>query len=137
MSSGALWLVLIVAGVAAVLIFGYMHKRRLTMGREAIELMVIHGQVADQVSFEVLRDVLSQIGHAYSIDPRMIRPEDALERFSDTDSWMLDAGTERLNKWLIENGLEDSPTSAKTVLDLALLIQECRKAKDNESPRSF
>lgn len=127
MSSGILWLLLIAIGIAAVIGIGYFSKRKLTSGREPIEMAANHARVSDQVSFEALRDVLNAIGRAYSLDPKFLRPEDSLDNLLRADSWTLGAGAEKLNQWLVENGLDEQPTSAKTVLDLAQLVDDSRR----------
>lgn len=123
MNGGVLLLILMVAGIAVVSGLGYFSKRKLTSNRERMDVAAIHAHVSDEVSLEVFRDVLSKVGQAYSIDPKLIRPEDPLAEFLKADSWALDAGTEQLNRWLVENGVDEQPTSAVTVLDLARLLE--------------
>lgn len=127
MNGGALWLTFIVAGMAVVAGFGYLSKRRLTSGRELIDIATSHARVSDQVSLEVLGDVMNAIAQAYGVDPRALRPEDLLETLYRADSWFLDAGTEKLNQWLFSNGFSDQSIPAKTILELARLVEDRRR----------
>jgi hypothetical protein len=75
------------------------------------------------VSLDTFTRVFRALGEAYSLDPRLIRPDDSLKRLLDMDSWVLDAGTEKLNRWLNSIGVEDITVKPVTVLDLLLLVE--------------
>jgi len=47
------------------------------------------------------------------------------------DSWVLDAGTDKLNQWLIQIGIDESAKQPSTVLDLLLLVE--RKMRTSTS----
>jgi hypothetical protein len=58
-----------------------------------------------------------------SVDLQEIRLEDPLKRFFDSDSWRLDIGTEKLNKWLRDIGIREFDAQPVTVLDLLILVE--------------
>jgi len=78
---------------------------------------------SSKVSFEAFEQVLVAIGDAYSLDPRLLRPEDQLSKLLDMESWVLDTGTEKLNKWLLDAGVATVEARISTVLDLVLLFE--------------
>jgi hypothetical protein len=121
--SGLLWIALIV--IAAILVFGIraFGRRRAFRGRTAVELAEMHHPHSSKVSFETFEQVLRAVGDAYSLDPRLLRPEDQLSKLLNMDSWVLDAGTEKLNKWLRAAGVATAETRVSTVLDLVLLVE--------------
>lgn len=127
MSDGSLWMALIVAGIAAVAGLGYLSRRKLTSNREPMDVEVLHAHISDEVGLDVLRDVLDNLGHAYRIDPKLIRPGDCLADLLKADSWLLDAGTESLNRWLVEKGVGEQSPAPVTVLDLARLLESGRQ----------
>lgn len=126
MNGGALFIVLAISGAILVAVLGYVSKRQLTSNREPLDFETIHSRVSDKVNFDVFREVLYEIGRAYSVDPKLIRPEDSLAKFAESDSWQLGAGTEKLSQWLIENRVNGHSTPASTVLDLAQRVESCR-----------
>jgi hypothetical protein len=125
MNGGVLFIALAISGAALVAALGYVSKRKLTSNREPMGLEAIHSHVSDRVSLEVFREVLYEIGRAYSVDPKLIRPEDSMDEFAKADSWQLDAGAEKLSQWLIENGVNGCPPDL-TVLDLARCVESRR-----------
>lgn len=127
MSGAILWIVLLLAGIAVVAGFRYFGRRKLVSQRKPEDIATIHARVSEEVSFDVLRDVLQAVGQAYALDPALIRLEDSLEQLMNADSWSLDAGTEKLNQWLVSNGLGEQPRHVRTVLELARLVEEGRK----------
>lgn len=122
MNGGVLWLTLVGAGIASIVGFMYFSRRKLTAGREPMDMEAVHAYVSAEVSLEGLRDVLNSVGQAFSIDPRLLRPEDSLTGLLNADSWQLDAGTEKINKWLADKGLEERLAPEATILDLAKLL---------------
>lgn len=131
MSGAVLWIVLVFGGISVVAGLRYLGRRKLVSRRKPEEITVVHARVSEEVSLDVLRDVMQAVGHAYSLDPALIRPEDSLEQFMDADSWSLDAGTEKLNRWLVSNGLDENLRRAQTVLELACLVEEARKRSES------
>jgi len=126
MSGGIAFVFLILAGVAAVLGFGYTSKLRLTAGRKPMSVDDTYRFVSSNVGVEAFRAVMYGVGESYSINPELIRPGDPLSGFIKADSWLLGAGTERLNKWLADNGLDADLRSSLTVLDLARALENSR-----------
>ncbi|WP_209019043.1 hypothetical protein WCN79_21420 [Xanthomonas axonopodis pv. vasculorum] len=97
-------------------------------GRYPRTLLDIHKEVHDQVSFDVLSDVWSRIGEAFSIDPKIINPDDKMKTLDDIDSWDLGKGSDALNRW-IEQEQFGIPPAFVTVLDFAKWIQSCRMSR--------
>lgn len=124
MKDGLLLLGLIVIGTALVAVLRYRAKRRIARRHAAIELTEIHRLVAGSVSRETLQQVFIALGAAYSIDPRVIRPQDPLKALLDMDSWSLDGGTEKMNKWLQSVGVNGNAAPSSTVLDLLMLVEQ-------------
>ena len=89
-----------------------------------MKLEEIHRSVANRVTVDTFVKVFDALGDAYSIDPRLIRPEDSLKKLLDADSWVLDAGTEKMNRWLTSVGIESVSRQPSTVLDLLLLVEQ-------------
>lgn len=130
MSGAVLWIVLVLGGISVVAGLRYLGRRKLVSRRKPEEITAIHARVSEEVSLDALRDVMQAVGQAYALDPALIRPEDSLEQFMNADSWSLDAGTEKLNQWLISNGLGEQPRHVRTVLELASLVEEARKRSE-------
>ena len=91
----------------------------------------IHRSVAGKVALDTFTKVFHALGEAYSVDPRLIRPEDSLKKLLDADSWVLDAGTEKLNRWLTSIGIERISDQPSTVLDLLVLVERGRRQSTN------
>ena len=119
---------LIAAGIVAVIVFRLFAVRRLRLNRKPLDFQEIHLAVADQVSLDTLTLVFQMLGDAYGVEPRLIRPNDPLKRFFDLDSWTLDMGTEKLNKWLQSIGMAHVDAQPTTVLDLLLLVEARHKS---------
>lgn len=79
-------------------------------------------EVRNRVSAEVFNEVWSKVGDAFSIDPRLVRPDDTLKSLNAIDSWNLGKGGDALSQWL-ENKQLGKPPALETVLDLALWIE--------------
>jgi len=93
--------------MVAVIAFRFFAIRRIGLNRTSVDLQEIHSSVADRVSLDTLKLVFRMLGDAYGVEPRLIRLEDPLKRFFDSDSWRLDIGTEKLNKWLRDIGIRE------------------------------
>lgn len=118
-----LWILVI--AVAAILVIGFrlLGRQRAVGGRTPIDLEDMHRGFSHQVSLSTFSQVFTALGEAYSVDPRLIRPEDSLNKLLDMDSWLLDAGTEKLNRWLNSIGIDQKAARPSTVLDLLLLVE--------------
>lgn len=127
MSDGLMWLCLIVFSIAIVVFFSHRERRLFVKNREPASIEGMHSSIFEQVSLDVFRDVFVMLGDSYSLDPRLIRPDDSLQDFVRHDSWRLDIGTEKFNQWLIMNGLDTEPIHAQTVLELCRIIEEARE----------
>ncbi len=108
----------LVAAIVAVMVFRGLARRSVIRGRVAVPLTEVHASVKDQVSFEVFNEVWTEIGKAYGIDPRLIRPTDTFADLDKVDSWVLGKADDELARWLDERGL-GRPPQLRTVLDLA------------------
>jgi hypothetical protein len=95
--------VLIVA-VFIVMVARLVSKRSVLGGREPISLKAMYQHDVSMlgVGYELFEQVLSVVGEAYCIDPRLLRPSDELKKLYDLDSWTLSEGTERLNRRVAE-----------------------------------
>lgn len=114
--------------MVVIIAFRFFAIRRIGLNRTPIALQEIHSSVANQVSLDTLTLVFRMLGDAYGVEPRLIRPEDSLKRFLDSDSWRLDIGTEKLNKWLQSIGIKEIDTQPATVLDLLILVESRQKS---------
>jgi len=130
MGGGPLFLVLIFCGVAAVAFFGWASRLHLVADRKVVDLDELYIFVSSKVDIKVFRAVMRGVGESYSINPELIRPEDPLSRFIKADSWLLGAGTERLNDWLSDNGLDAHLASSLTVLELAQALEDSRRSSN-------
>lgn len=126
MSNTAIWIAALIASAVAVGGFRILGRRRMFRGRSSVSMSRIHAPVSHQVSLDALNDVLHALGQAYAVDPGLIRPDDALKAFMDTDSWILGEGTKKLSAWLAANGLGPERIRAETVSELALVVEERR-----------
>lgn len=121
-----LWASLILMSVVIVGFFLSRERRKITRGREPKSVAAIYESISENVSFDVFRDLLQEMGNAYSLNPELIRPDDDLKSFARYDSWRLGDGTERLERWMLENGVDASHIAAETVLDLARIVEAAR-----------
>lgn len=128
MDTVLLWGGLLAIGMLAVIAFRLFAIRRIGLNRTPVDLQEIHGTVADKVSLETFKLVYHMLGEAYKVEPQIIRPGDPLKRFFDSDSWTLDMGTERLNKWLQSIGIKEINAQPATVLDLLILVESRQKS---------
>lgn len=122
------WIAVIVGAAVFLVLFFRLHERNVFLkGRKPRSLVDIYALVKDQISFQVFEEVWLKIGQAYSIDPKLIRPEDKMMSLSKIDSWDLDKGAQEVDKWLQDNGLNLQilpPTL--TILDIAKRVQSLR-----------
>lgn len=88
------------------------------------------------VSTESLARVLETLGDIYRVNPQLLRPNDKLKDFFDLDSWSLGIGTEKLNKWLAEEGFTDVNPTPTTILDLVLLLEDRKLQSSTSLPLS-
>lgn len=123
----------ILVAVLAVIAFRLFAMRRIVQKRLPIDISDIHRTVADKVSLDTVKLVLLELGSAYSVDPRLVRPEDSLKRFFDLDSWDLGVGTEKLSQWLKSIGIEKIDAQPETVLDLLILVESRHKPSQSSS----
>ena len=122
-----IWLAVAVAvGIAAVVVARTLARRRFAADRQPIPLEVMGSQVGASLSADVVSEVWTEIGTAYGIDPRLIRPDDTLKHLAAIDSWDLGQGGDKLNDWLRTKKLEGKP-QITTVKDLALWVQSGRQ----------
>lgn len=121
------WLLAPALAVGALIIWAFrVHSRRsLVKGREPKSLADLQAEVPDQVSPDVFREVWTTIGEAFSIDARLIRPNDTLAALTNMASWDLGNGEDALSEWFEKEGWGRPPAPA-TVLDLARWVQSCR-----------
>ncbi len=120
--------------VSAVLVLSgiLISRRKITAGRQPLSFEEIHKLANPQVSLQTLKRVLTMVGDCYRINPQLIRPEDRLKQFYDLDSWTLGLSTERMNKWLADQGVTANGHAIVTILDLLLFIEQ-RSAGSNPS----
>lgn len=118
-------LVLIFSAIAIV-VFKVLARISITAGRKEEAIENIHAAVAGEVGLSSFRDLVLAMGDCYRINPELIRPHDLLEDIFAYDSWALDGGTEKLNDWLISNGLGVDDLPVKTVLELAQAVERSR-----------
>jgi hypothetical protein len=127
-----LWLLVgLVAAIGAVLVFRALARRSVFRGRVAVTLTEVHASVKDQVSFEVFSEVWTEMGKAYGVDPRLIRPTDTFADLSKADSWALGKADDHLAKWLDSRGL-GRPPQLRTVLDLATWVRGATRGTTSE-----
>lgn len=117
------WGSLFAIGLVVIVAFRFFAIRRIGLNRSPLDLQEIHRPVASQVSLDTLTLVFQKLGDAYGVEPRLIRPDDSLKRFLDSDSWSLDIGTEKLNEWLQSIDVKEFDVQPKTVLDLLILVE--------------
>jgi len=113
----------LVLAIAAVLGFKRLARKGFEHGRTPLPLVDIHRMVQDQISISVFNEVWSKLGEAFSIDSKLIRPDDKLKTFASLDSWDLGRGEEALGQWLQKRGAGTPPTF-ETVLDLARWVEK-------------
>jgi len=113
-----IWLAIGVA-LATVFVLGSraLSRKTFAKGRVPQSLAELHAQVQTQVSAVVFNEVWSKIGEVFSIDPRLIRPDDTLKSLSGIDSWDLGEGGDALGQWLERKQL-GTPPPLETMLDL-------------------
>lgn len=126
-----IWLIaLLVVGTPVVLALKALARKSLVRDRTPQPLTDLHAEVRDQVSIEVFSEVWTKIGDTFSIDSRLIRPNDTLRTLFNIDSWDLGEGEEALGRWIEREGLGTPPKLA-TVLDLAKWVQTSRASTEH------
>jgi hypothetical protein len=98
-------------------------KKRFIRNRIPLSFEEIRRSSQVDVSTESLARVLRTLGDLYRVNPQLLRPNDELKDFFDLDSWSLGTGTEKLNKWLADEGFTDVSPGPTTILDLVLLLE--------------
>lgn len=101
-------------------------RRKITAGRQPLSFEEIQRLSNAEVRIQTLTHVLTTLGKSYGLNPQLIRPNDHLQLFYDLDSWTLGLGTERINKWLADEGITGKGTQLVTVLDLMLFLERHR-----------
>ncbi len=124
---GYWFLIASAVGVVLVIIFQRLSKRSVFAGRMPTPLEEVYSPVKDQVSFEVFSDVWTRVGKAYSVDPRLLRPDDAFSALHKMDSWTLGKAEDNLAEWLNQRGLA-APPRAQTLLEFAKWVQSSAAA---------
>jgi hypothetical protein len=115
-----MWLLIgLLAAIVAVVVFKSIARRSIFKGRVTVPLRELHTNINDQVSFDIFSEVWTEIGKAYRIDPRLIRPTDTFAELSNADSWSLGKGEDELAGWLDRKRL-GRPPELRTVLDFAM-----------------
>jgi len=125
---GAWLLTLFPLGVATIWSLRTLARKSFLKGREPRQLTEIYSEVQDQISQEVFNEVWSKVGDAFTINPRLIKPDDTLKALSNIDSWDLGEGEDVLGQWIEQEQLGKLPTLT-TVLDLARWVQTSRLDK--------
>ncbi|MGN6323981.1 MAG: hypothetical protein ACTHNE_19870 [Dyella sp.] len=119
---GFLLLILLLLFAFSILFFRMRARKSFLKGREPKQLKEIYAEIPDQISFSVFNEVWSKVGEAFSIDPRLIKPDDTLKALSSIDSWDLGKGDDALSEWVGRENLGKLPTLT-TMLDFAKWIQ--------------
>jgi hypothetical protein len=119
---GVLELTGLVLAIAAMLGFKRLAHREFERDRTPLPFADIHRTVQDQISIGVFNEVWSKLGESFSIDPKLIRPNDKLKSLADLDSWDLGRGEDALTQWLAQRN-SGTPPALDTVLDLARWVE--------------
>ncbi len=71
-------------------------RKQLFGFREPLPLKTLYDDLIKDYRLEYsnFQKVFEKLGECYSIDPRLIRPDDPLKKFIDIDSWDIGLGTE-------------------------------------------
>lgn len=128
-----MWLVIgLVLATVVVLGSKALTRKAFAKGRAPQSLADMHVTVQGQVSSAVFNEVWSKVGEAFSIDPRLIRPNDTLKSLSSIDSWDLGEGGDALSRWLEREQL-GKPPALETMLDLAKWVESRSRETINPS----
>jgi len=123
MGDHMVWVVCIGVSAVLVFLFRFLVKKKIESLHERVELNEIYLTVSDSISIKNFTDVFNALGDSYSIDPRVLRPEDSLSKLDKLDSWVLGAGADKMNKWLECRGLSDFEAEPRTIYDLLFLVE--------------
>lgn len=123
MDGPIVWIAAIASGILLVVILRYDERRKFARSRNLLEIEEIYHEISGQVEFGVFKEVFVAVGEAYKISPGLIRPSDRLEEFIRIDSWRLGAGSEALNSWLEQKGVNWKVKPESTILDVARLVK--------------
>lgn len=118
-------LAVLIASLAIVL-FRKREERAFLRGRTPVSIAELNIKLSREVGNTSLEDVLAAIGSGYSINPRLIRPEDQIKTFAKMDSWLLGRGEERLSEWLRVQGVSEQFNESATVLDIVQAVDRAR-----------
>ncbi len=123
----SLWFVIIfLVAVGIVLCGRFFSKMNFFRRRVPASLEKLYSTVSSKMPFEVFSEVWLKIGEAYSIDARLILPNDKFKDFNSFDSWYLGKGEETLALWCQAQHL-DIPSKFDTTLELAEQLANQRR----------
>ena len=116
---------------AIIVLAGKFLSRRLAFShRKPMSLDDIYQTIASEyrITYDTFVNVFRALGDNYSIDPRLIRPEDSLKKLFDVDSWDLGERTLKMEKWLLSTfDIPEGGRDLKTVLDLLMILEGRQK----------
>lgn len=122
--------VAVAVGIGLVLCFRRREKRIFVSGRKIFGEPEVISAFPAALDAQTTLEVLRLVGDSYGIDYRKLRPKDCLVKdLSKADSWMLDAGAEKLDSELRARFSLDLPQhpSTFTISDLLILVSQSKR----------
>ena len=129
------WIVggVIVLALGVVVAGRWAGKQSFLKNRKPIDIAQMYEESASNsdVGFDTFVEVINEIGAAYHIDPRLLRPSDLLQKLYELDSWNVDEGTNRLNEQLMKHfGISSLRNDPKSIIELVAEIDSQRPEKN-------
>jgi len=82
------------------------------------------------VSYDLFEKVISIVGQAFRVDPKLLRPSDKLRELYEADSWQLGEGIDQLNERIADEfGIVSFKKEPATVIELVLEIKNTHNRK--------
>jgi hypothetical protein len=125
MNTGQLFVLTIVVMVVLVVLFRVISKKCFLEGRGLESLENIYEMANEEVSRYIFIETFTKIGEIFSIDPRLLRPDDKFKDLLVIDSWTLGAGEEKLISWLRKEKF-NFPVELISIIDLVKFMENSR-----------
>jgi hypothetical protein len=114
---------LIVIGVVAAFIGGYLSRGKLTR-RKPLPVSEIVSGLPVTIPRQDASEILAKIGESFDVQPGLLRLDDPIAVLTGMDSWKLGEGQEKLEAWLKTRGVISFQKNPKTIGDLVVAAIE-------------
>lgn len=118
-------LVVFISG-AAYFLGRFISRKKLLGGRDRLKLEDICNDLPEQVDKNQGIEILRVLGKVFGLQPELLRLSDSMSMLYEIDSWMLGMGQEKLERWLVVNGIPEFKSQPSTVNDFIISVLSVR-----------